>query len=292
MKISASTYSFMGAIRDGRMTQFDCVAKAKELGLDGIEYTDLQVPDGMTEAEFAVKVREESERCGVPIVSHTIHADFLTGCDGDLDAEVERLKKKVDIGAILGVKQMRHDATYGFAEGTRKFQGFDQVLPRLVDGIRRVTEYAATKGIRTMTENHGFFAQDSDRVEKMVNAVASENYGLLVDIGNFTCADEDPAIAVGRVAPYAFHVHVKDFHIKSGMGPNPGAGFFRSRNGNYLRGAIIGQGNVPVLQCLTALKKAGYDGYFSIEFEGVEDCLYGIATCRDNLKRYLSMIEV
>ena len=89
-----------------------------------------------------------------------------------------------------------------------------------------------------MSENHGFFAQDSDRVEKMVNAVASNNYGLLVDIGNFTCADEDPAIAVGRVAPYAFHVHAKDFHIKSAMEPNPGAGFFRSRNGTYLRGAI------------------------------------------------------
>ena len=291
MKISASTYSFMGAIRDGRMTQFDCIAKAKELGLDGIEYTDLQVPDGVTEEDFAKRLREESEKLGIPIVSHTIGADLLTGSNGDLDAEVARLCHKVDIAAILGAGLMRHDATRGFAEGTRGWRGFDQALPRLVEGIRRVTEYAASKGVRTMSENHGFFAQDSDRVEKMVNAVANDNYGLLVDIGNFTCADEDPAIAVGRVAPYAFHVHAKDFHIKSAMEPNPGAGFFRSRNGTYLRGAIIGQGNVPVLHCLTALKKAGYDGYVSIEFEGSEDCLYGIATGRDNLRRYIAMIE-
>ena len=176
MKISASTYSFMGAIRDGRMTQFDCIAKAKEIGLDGIEYTDLQVPDGVTEEDFAKQLREESEKLGIPIVSHTIGADLLTGSNGDLDAEVARLCHKVDIAAILGAGLMRHDATRGFAEGTRGWRGFDQALPRLVEGIRRVTEYAASKGVRTMSENHGFFAQDSDRVEKMVNAVANDNY--------------------------------------------------------------------------------------------------------------------
>ena len=38
-----------------------------------------------------------------------------------------------------------------------------------------MTEYAAAKGIKTMVENHGFFCQDSDRVEKLVTAVAHPN---------------------------------------------------------------------------------------------------------------------
>ena len=67
-----------------------------------------------------------------------------------------------------------------------------------------------------MVENHGFFCQDSDRVELLVNKVAHKNFGLLVDMGNFLCVDEDPAVAVGRCAPYAFNVHVKDFIKKSG----------------------------------------------------------------------------
>lgn len=33
---------------------------------------------------------------------------------------------------------------------------------------------AKEKGIRTMTENHGQFAQDSDRVEMLINTVADE----------------------------------------------------------------------------------------------------------------------
>ncbi|MEG1743118.1 MAG: TIM barrel protein, partial [Clostridia bacterium] len=109
----------------------------------------------------------------------------------------------------------------------------------------------------------------------------------LVDIGNFSCADEYNPASVGIMAPYAFHAHAKDFHIKPGNGDNPGDGFFQSRGCNYLRGAIIGHGNVPIRQCINALKRAGYDGYLMIEFEGMEDPLRGISVGMNNLKRFI-----
>ena len=73
-----------------------------------------------------------------------------------------------------------------------------------------------------MTENHGFFSQDSCRVEKLYTAVNHPNFGLLCDIGNFVCADEDPAKAVARVAPYTRYVHAKDFICKSFYSDDPG----------------------------------------------------------------------
>ena len=181
---------------------------------------------------------------------------------------------------------MRHDV----ASGAKPYQSFDHALPKIAEGVRQVAEYAATKGIKTMSENHGFFAQDALRVEKLMNTVNHPNYGWLVDMGNFTCADEDPAISVGIGAPYAFYVHAKDFIIKPADGPNPGKFFFQSRNGNYLRGTIVGQGNVPVKHCLIALKKAGYDGYVAIEFEGMEDCILALEAGCENLKRYIAEI--
>ena len=143
-----------------------------------------------------------------------------------------------------------------------------------------------------MVENHGFFCQDSERVEKLVNSVANDNFGLLCDMGNFLCADENPVDAFSRVAPNAFYCHAKDFHVKSGMGSDPGEGFFKSRAGNYLRGAIIGHGDVPVVQCLSILKNAGYDGYIAIEFEGLEDCEKGISIGLSNLRRYVEQVYV
>ena len=140
-----------------------------------------------------------------------------------------------------------------------------------------------------MTENHGYISQDSVRIEKLLTAVAHPNFGVLLDLGNFYCVDEDSAQAVGRLAPYAFHAHAKDFHIKSGNGVNPGEGWFMSRGGNYLRGAIIGHGDVPLLQAIRALKRSGYDGVLSVEFEGMEDPLVGVRIGQANLRRLVEL---
>lgn len=286
MKVSVSSYSFSQYTSKGLLNQLQLVQKAKEMGFDAIEFVEIQPHDGSSKEEYAKKLRQECERLEMPISNYTFAADFLN-CE-DLPTEIQRVKSQIDMAEILGATSVRHDATVGYPAGS--YRGFDTVLPILADACRQVTEYAALKGIRTMVENHGFFAQDSTRVEKLVQAVNHPNFGLLVDMGNFTCADEDPAVAVGRVAPFAFYAHAKDFHIKSPMLPDPGAGFFQSRNGNYLRGAIIGHGDVPVKHCLTALKRAGYDGYIAIEFEGMEDCIQGLEIGLSNLRRYLSEV--
>ncbi len=284
MKVSVSSYSFNRLIKAGVMTQKDTISKAAELRFDAIEFSELTPPEGVSLEDYARELREEIDRVRIPINGFAFWADFLNGSEGDTKKEIERVKKMVDIAEILGTPVLRHDATGG--DG----RPFDTVLPVLAAACREISEYAAKKGIKTTVENHGFFCQDSTRMEKLVAAVNHENFGLLADMGNFLCVDDDPALAVSRVAPYVFHVHAKDFYVRPAMGPDPGEGFFRSRSGNYLRGAIIGQGDVPVLHCLAALKKAEYDGYVAIEFEGIEDNIYGLKVGLANLRRYISML--
>lgn len=284
MKISVSSYSFARWMKD--KNQLETIKLAKELGFEAIEFSEILPHDGSSLEEYAEKLRKECEKYGVTICNLVFPADFVNGCDGDRKKEIERVKKMVDVAAILGVKSIRHDATSG-----ENCNSFDAVLPVIADACRSVTEYAQQKGIRTMVENHGYFCQDSLRVEQLYNAVDHPNFGLLCDMGNFLCVDEDPVTAVSRVAPYAIHVHAKDFFVKSGNEPNPGEGFFGTRGGNYLKGAIIGQGTVPVLQCLKILKRAKYDGYVGIEYEGFEDNIDGVRIGLDNLKRYIAMAE-
>ena len=284
MKFSVSSYSFQRLLNSGKYTQLDLIGVAKEMGFDGIEFIDLMPTDGMSDLEYAAVLRDAAEKAGIEIVAYTIGADFLG--EKGWEAEAQRLFGQVDVAEALGAKLMRHDATGGFKGEDAKYKSFDSALPVLANGCRMVTEYAAKKGIATMVENHGYFCQDSVRVEKLVNEVANPNFGLLVDMGNFMCADDEPAKAVGTVAKYAKHVHAKDFHKKSGNGPDPGDGFFRTRGGDYLRGAVVGHGDVPVYQCVQTLKRSGYDGYVTIEFEGVEDNEWAIKTGLENLKKY------
>ncbi|MBR2732393.1 MAG: sugar phosphate isomerase/epimerase [Clostridia bacterium] len=288
MKIGVSSYSFQQLISAGAESQLSIMEKAAAMGFDGIEFTDLQPPQGVSEAGYAQMLRAESDRLGLPIISYTVGANLL--CDAGLDAEVERVCRKIDIAQLLGVPCLRHDAAWGMPESRRSFSGFAQALPTLAEGCRRITAYAAEKGIVTMVENHGTFCQESGRLEALVTAVGHPNFGVLADLGNFACADENSANAVGRLAPFVRHVHAKDFLIRSGNGVDPGRGFFRSRGGNYLRGTIVGHGRIPLLQCLRILKSSGYSGWYSIEFEGMEPCLEGIEIGLENLKKLESMI--
>lgn len=290
MKIAVSSWSFHQYVNQGKLDYISIIEKAKELGFDAIEYIDLITPECVSEYDYAVQIRKECEKNDIIVSNYTIFADLLNAPDNAKD-EIERLKRKIDIAEVLGSKNLRHDVATGFKEGNpRNQRGFRDVVDYMAESCRKVTEYAEEKGIRTMVENHGVFSQDAERVELLINKVGHKNFGWLCDMGNFLCADENPAISVGKAAPYVFYAHAKDFIVKDGNGCNPGEGFFKSRAANYLRGTIIGHGDVPVKQCLSILKNAGYDGYLGIEFEGMEDCIKGIKIGYDNLKRYLEEI--
>lgn len=282
MKTSVSSYSFSAMMGENRENQISIIKRAKELGFDAIEFTSLEPHDGSSQKEYAKKIRAEAENCEIEISCYSVGADML---GNGIDEVTDSLKEQVDVAEFLGAKIMRHDTAFSFPEGTRKYQGFTNVLPIFADACRRVTEYAAEKGIRTCVENPGQFCQDSDRVELLVNTVANDNFGLLVDTGNFLCVDEDPVKAVGRCAPYVFNVHIKDFLVKPCTGFDPGDGFFRSRGGDYLRGTVAGHGAVPLVQCVSALKLAGYDGYLTLEFEGKEEIEFALNAGAKFIKR-------
>ena len=279
MKIGVSSYSFEQYIKAEKMTQFDTIEKAKELGFDAIELTALVPDESISQQEYAVKCKEKANKIGIEIASYTISANLLQENDELLEKELYRLRGQIDIASLLGVKKMRHDAFFNLI----KYRSFYNALPHIADSCRILTEYAAEKGIRTMVENHGLVCQDSIRLEQLVAAVNHDNFGLLIDMGNFICVDEDPVTAVSRLAPYAFHVHTKDMKLFGFDHPDNDVSL--SRGCNKWIGTITGRGDVPVEQCISVLKKAGYDDVFSVEFEGKEDCIDALSDSLAYLRR-------
>ena len=217
------------------------------------------------------------------VASHTIGADFVNTPE---DALYEKMFRYVDVAEALGAPLMRHDVCYKLPEG----MSWEDAIPVMVPRIRRVTEYAKSKGIRTCSENHGFIFQDSERMEALIRAVDNPNYGWLVDVGNFLCADEYPLSGVRRALPYAIHAHVKDFLYKKAdeqyVLPD---GFFNTRNGNLLRGTVLGHGDVPVAACVKLLREVGYDGVLSLEFEGAEENLPALRLGHAYLRKLADM---
>ncbi|MDR3145082.1 MAG: sugar phosphate isomerase/epimerase [Treponema sp.] len=275
MKIGVSSYCFERLLRGGSYTLFDAIAYAKKTGFDAIEFTEFQRPAGLSLEDLAGKIRDACDAAGLVIANYAVSADFLYGSGGDIKRETARVKESVDIAKILGVPGMRHDSGWGFKDRTLG-RNYRDAIRIMAPAIREVCDYAAAAGIRTMCENHGSFMQDSTRMEDLVLAVDHPNFGLLVDIGNFMCADEPSLQALPTVMPYAFHVHAKDFLWKPGREPKPDNSWFPTRAGNHLRGTILGHGEVAAAQCIEYIKKSGYDGTISLEFEGPEEPLDAI----------------
>ena len=263
MKIGVSSYSFNKHRRQSGCTYIEMCRMAKDMGFDAIEFINLDAEDPIAEAHA---IREECASLGLEISAYTVGADLLRA---DFEQTRANLFFCIDVAEALGAPLLRHDVCYSLPDGMDWTEAVEIMVPR----IREITAYAKEKGIRTCSENHGYIFQDSIRVKTLIDRVDDENYRWLVDIGNFLCVDEDPLQAVMVAAPYAIHVHAKDFLYKMKSDAVPPTNFFGTRNGNYLRGTVVGHGAVPVAACVDYLRKSGYDATLSLEFEGMEDNL-------------------
>ncbi len=76
MKPAVSSYSFSQYLNNRRLNQLQCIKKAKDLGFEGIEFTELTPDDGSSLSQYAglernrsVSVCPLSALCSVQIFS-------------------------------------------------------------------------------------------------------------------------------------------------------------------------------------------------------------------------------
>lgn len=281
MKIGVSSYSLFQAMHDGNMTILDAIDWIAGNGGQHIEIVPKLGFDFDTHPELEMQIREKAAAAGIEVSNYAIGANFITDTEEAYQAEIARVISEVDRAHRLGAKLMRHDVA---SRPDTSIIRFNEDLDRIANACQIIADHAKALGITTSVENHGYYVQASDRVQALVHAVDRPNFKTTLDVGNFICVDEDPVAAVKKSIPYASMVHIKDFYIRPSH-RNPGDGWFTSASGNFLRGAIAGQGDLDLWEILRIVKQSGYDGYLSIEYEGMEDCCKGTRIAIDNVKR-------
>jgi sugar phosphate isomerase/epimerase len=285
MKIGLSTYSLVELIRNGEMSVLDAIQWIADNGGEHVEIVpfgfDLVDNDELIEA-----IRNKAKEASIDISAYSILANLIQDDEEEFEKEIQRVMMHVDIANKLGVKLMRHDVsafTRSAEENTIK--NYEKDLPKMVEACRRIADHAAKYGITTTVENHGFYVNGSDRVQRLMELVDRPNYKATLDVGNFLCVDEQPLVGIKKMLPYTTMVHLKDFYVRY-PDKHPGEGkWFISNHGNMLRGAIVGQGEIDIWKAVKMIKESGYDGYISIEFEGMEDCRLGSRIGMENARR-------
>ena len=286
IKIGFTSYSLAAALSSGEMSISEAIHFTAGLGAQHMEICPGFF--GEMNDEMIQTIVSAAKECKIDLSSYTISANCIQPDAAAVRKEIERVKKEVEIAAKLGVTRMRHDCGWR-PPAECSYANFDKDIEIFADACGQVADKAKGYGIVTSIENHGFYVQGSERVQRVVLAVNRDNFRTTLDVGNFLCVDEDPVSAVMSNLPYASMIHFKDFHIRRQATPPPdGAGYIKTLHGKYIRGAITGDGDVDLDTIAKLIKESSYDGFLSVEFEGWGDCIEG---CTRAMKNVLTIFD-
>lgn len=288
MQFGFSSYSFYQYLRDGRMSMLDVIDWIAKSDATHMEIATVSLSpeisndtsDLPSDAALVAAIKQRAADTGVVLSNLVVPGDLL-GTEEEVAANMERLKRHLDLAAELGIGLFRHDVAK-WAHRAKDVPEFEALLPRMVDGAKEIAQYAAQYGIVSSVENHGLLMNGSERVRRLIHLVDEPNFKTTLDVGNFVSVDENPVVAVAENAPYASIVHLKDFYIRR---TNPGQGWNRTPGGQYMLGSIVGFGDLDMPAIISSVVDSGFDGFVSIEFEGIEDALLGAARGLENSQR-------
>ena len=267
-KISLAEWSLHRTLRDPaiEMTNLDFARVAKQdFGIDAIEYVNQFFKDKANDEKYLADLKQRSEDEGVRNLLIMIDGEGQLGAPDQAERtkSVKNHYKWVDAAKFLGCHSIRVNA------GSRGSYGEQQKLA--ADGLRRLSEYAQTRGLNVIVENHGGLSSNGKWLVGVIEKVGMDNCGTLPDFGNFYISRGpnpelyDRYLGVDELMPYALAVSAKtnDFDQKG-----------NEINTDYEKMMRI------------VVEKHDYHGYVGIEYEGRDlNEMEGIKKSKELLQR-------
>jgi len=296
-KFGASLYCISRKIVSGEITPEQGVEWLAEHGAQVIEIVPFGF-DPLADKGVAARMKGAADKHGVPISNYSLNANFLQLTTAEWEAEIERVKAHIDVAHEMSVTTFRCDcSSYRRTAEMNNIETFYEDLPTIVKSYELLCAYAKPLGITILIENHGFHVNGCDRVRHVLKSVKAGNFGHQLDVGNYICMDDKPEIATIKMMEFATTIHMKDFYVRNHL-QDPGdatqfdcsGAWFRSAGGQYLRGAITGQGDLDMYDIIRTIKAHNFDGNIYMEYEGMEDCYYGTKVSLDNVKRIYAQV--
>ena len=279
MKLGVSMYSYLKAVKDGRLDIASFVHEAKRIGADGVELLDFFYKDMDKDRDAAMQALEETGLvCGV----FSVAQNFAKKLPAERQFEAGKVMLGVEEALKFKAKVVRV-----FAGDVSEGIEFDEARGWIVTMLADVSNYAHEKGIKLALENHGTLAGRSDQVKGIIDDVRDkcghDALGANPDTGNFMLVGQAGHEAIEDVAGYAYMVHFKDFK-KAAEGYDGFA--YKALDGTGYYGTVIGEGEVDLAACVAALNAAGFDGWLNLEYEGEGDPMVDVEKSFKNTESF------
>ena len=240
MKLSVSTLGCPTWTLDEILT------RCKGYGYDAIELRGIgaeldvtKTPDFATPQAMAA-TRKRINDAGLDVSAIDSSCTFAD--PAKTQESLDHGRSQIDLAHAMGARFMRIFGG-GYPDTIDQATAMDNVA----SGLTTMGEYAKTAGVIVVLETHDSFSTGA-QVADILSRISHPNVAALWDLHHPFRHGEQPADTARLIGKNIAFTHVKD--------SIPG--------GNY---CLLGDGDIPVLNCLRELKKSGYDGYVSVEWE-------------------------
>ena len=272
--IGVSTYSFW-QFRGERLGIEACIDRAAAMGFDGVEILHVQMAD---ESKSAVNnIKRRAHAMGLALMGFSTHQGFVSPDADSRQSNVQRTLHQIELAARLGIPTMRiNTGRWGTVKSFDDFmaqKGIEPPLPGhddeqafgwVIGSIEKLLPRAEECGVVLGLENHWGLGRTAEGVLRIVEAIKSPWLQMTLDTGNFLerSYEQMEQMASSRV-PISL-VQAKTYF---------GGGRWYTLDLDYARIAEL-------------LRRHGYRGWISLEFEGNEDATTGVPKSLELLRKH------
>lgn len=206
VKMALNAYSFNKPLMAGTMKIHDVIDFCAENDLEGVDLTGYYFPGypKVPSDEYIFAVKRHAWMNGVTIGGTGVRNDFALADPAARAENVKLVKDWVDVAVKLGGNMVRVFSGKALPEG----KTFDQVLESMAPAFQDCARYAAARGILLGLQHHDDFLKTADETIRLVDAVKSPWFTVILDVGSLR--QGDPYAEIEKLLPYASNWQIKE----------------------------------------------------------------------------------
>ncbi|NCO62578.1 MAG: TIM barrel protein [Flavobacteriales bacterium] len=255
-KWSLAQWSLHKFVIEEQGDPFQFASMAKDMGFEGLEYVSGLYSKQIEVLGFDKTIDSLKTMSQLSGMSNVL---IMVDGEGDLadpdevkrNKAVENHKKWVDAAQKLGCHSIR----------VNTFGTNDPEIWKItvVDGLKKLSEYSATKNINVLCENHGWLSSDAPKLMDAIHQVNMPNCGTLPDFGNWCVKRKDGAQWGECEEVYPDKYEGIKMMLTAAKAVSAKSYDF-DENGN--------ETTLDYPRIIQLVKDSGYTGFIGVEYEG------------------------
>jgi sugar phosphate isomerase/epimerase len=262
LKLGLNAYSFDKPLRQGSMTLTDAVHFCAKHGVDALDATGYYFPGypKVPTDESIYALKRTAFVNGVAISGTGVRNDFAVADAAARNNDVQMVKDWIVVASKLGAPVIRVFSGQVRPNG----YSFDEALAWMVADFKECAAFGQQHGVVVAVQQHNDFLKTADEVIRVIDAVGSEWFACILDIGSLRSGD--PYAEIEKLTPYAV-----SWQLKENVG----------RNGKLEATDLV--------RIKAIIDRSGYRGYVPFEALGAGDPQMTVAEFLEKIRRAFAL---